>query len=252
MTTSFKNSLLLRLQEHILQKAPFIILWNCEHCDGAHSGDLFKKVARVEKTSEKNADIILFDGQDRPFVAVHVSGNIRPNLKTAKEFQDKGIIYIQLTSPNKNESDPIDMMAHPKFVNTCLNPKCGSCGRHQLEKSMFIIDSQCWKCNSGMKVAVMKCGHYHPGPDMFSAKELEFARSKGVLIKDNFSQTMGESYLSNTCPSCLSLTGQHYLFTDHLVYALNGGYNYEEHPAGYHCQYCLWDADKPDEVNAFD
>lgn len=89
-----------------------------------------------------------------------------------------------------------------------------------------------------MKVAVLeKCGHY-PGPDEFSDLEVAFARSKGVIIKSNYSKTVRSAYLSNTCPNCEMMTGNHYLFTEHYTSAMYGYYTYERYPQGYFCEHC--------------
>jgi phage FluMu protein Com len=132
-----------------------------------------------------------------------------------------------------------DVLSKPRFVMTCLNPKCKKCGHFQQEKTLYIIDADCWKCQAPMKIAVMDYGgHDFPGPDRFSPQELEFARSKGVLIKNNYSKTVRQAYLSNTCPTCDMLTGDHFLFTDYYTQAIYGYYPYESFPQGYRCEHC--------------
>ncbi|HEY5326299.1 MAG TPA: hypothetical protein VIJ27_04815 [Mucilaginibacter sp.] len=105
---------------------------------------------------------------------------------------------------------------------------------------MVIIDSTCWKCKADMKIAVLDCSGYHPDPEAFSEDELSLARSEGVVIKSNYSKTVGRAYLSNTCPSCDTLTGNHYLFTDHFSEAMYGYLTYKRFPAGYFCEACYW------------
>jgi len=58
-----------------------------------------------------------------------------------------------------------------------------------------------------MKIALIELY----GPERFTDKEIEFARSKGVLIEEKFSGTMQESYLANTCPKCGAFIGQFYI-----------------------------------------
>jgi hypothetical protein len=234
----FKQSLFAVLQEHVEQQKPFTISWHCVYCGDPHAGNLFKKARSVSDVVGEPNQMILADENGQTFVVVIISKNKKPNLGIAHSFRDQGIIYLQICPPVGDEKNIVESVSNPRFVSTCLNPKCKTCGGYQSEKSLVIIDSECWKCNSKMKVAIMDCNGHYTGPEAFTGDELTFARSKGVLIKNNFSKTVGESYLSNTCPTCAALTGQHYLFTDHYTEAMNGYYTYESYPAGYSCEYC--------------
>jgi len=85
---------------------------------------------------------------------------------------------------------------------------------------MLIVSSSCYKCGKPIKVAAVNNDRNMSswiGPEEFTEEELDFARSKGVFIKSNFSKTMGTSYLSNTCPHCSAFVGQHYLFTEYIA-----------------------------------
>jgi hypothetical protein len=46
-----------------------------------------------------------------------------------------------------------------------------------------------------MKVAFYRMAYSTFGPDAFNQKEVELARSKGVLIKEQYSRTKNERYL---------------------------------------------------------
>jgi hypothetical protein len=234
----FKQTLFAILKEHVEQQRSLTISWNCTYCSGRHTGNLFKKVRSVTDVEGQPNQINLADENGQSFVIVHISKNKKPNIDIAHGLRDQSIIYLQVCPPDGDDTRIMESVSSPRFVSTCLNPKCKTCGGYQSEKKLVIIDSECWKCNSKMKVAIMDCNGHYPGPETFTDDELTFARSKGVLIKNNFSRTAGESYLSNTCPTCAALTGQHYLFTDHYTEAMNGYYAYQSYPVGYTCEYC--------------
>ncbi|MEJ7691572.1 hypothetical protein [Daejeonella sp.] len=236
---TFKKTVIALLEEHLLAKEPLPISWHCVHCDGHHSGDLLRRVKSV--TEDTSTEIFLLDENANPFAVIDISKNKKFNSTAAEGFQQSGVIYIQLNPLNDNGRGFKDMLAGPKYVNSCLNPKCKKCNGFQKDKSLVIIDADCWKCKAPMKVGMLDCGGYHPGPEAFTDDELALAREEGVDIRDNFSRTIGESYLSNTCPHCDALTGQHYLFTDYFVPANNGEYPYETFHTGYFCERCHWE-----------
>jgi len=80
-----------------------------------------------------------------------------------------------------------------------------------LENTMQINNAECWKCGKLMKIALMLSKGTFFGPEGFNEKQIEFARSKGVLIKQQFSKTLESSYLANTCPTCGEFIGQFFV-----------------------------------------
>jgi hypothetical protein len=97
---------------------------------------------------------------------------------------------------------------------------------------MYIIDTNCWKCNHAIKVALIRSDDIDKrdkttsGPETFNDQEVELARSKGVIILNQFSATMKSSYLANTC-TCGAFVGQSKLFIDYLVRAQLGELAFE-------------------------
>jgi len=240
---SFKKTLIGLLDDYIQKQVPLAVSWECIYCGGRHTGNLFKKVRSVaDGTTDHKDEIPLQDETGQTFAVIGISKNKKPNTEIANTYRDQRIIYLQICPPLNGNDNILETISKPKLVGTCLNPKCKTCGGFQHEKSMVIIDSACWKCGGAMKVAVLDCQGHHPGPDGFTADELGLARSKGVLIQDNYSKTVGHSYLSNTCPSCNMLTGDHFLFTDHFCEAMYGNLTYERFPLGYFCEVCHWNS----------
>jgi hypothetical protein len=213
MATPFKRSLTLLLRSYVDTQKPLHLSWTCTYCRVKHSANLLENVAGIENkvvSDDLNADIGLMTADGQLLSAVHISKNKRPIANAVAHYQTHNIDYIQVT-PN---DDPLTSLERPLYVGTCLNPKCEKCGGYQQEKNLLIIDSKCWKCNGGMNVAVLECSGYHGGPDRFTEDELSIARGKGAIIANSFSKTVGHSYLSNTCPHCQMLSGNHFLF-DH-------------------------------------
>lgn len=99
-----------------------------------------------------------------------------------------------------------------------------------MSSRMYIINASCWKCDQPMNVAVIdnesNKGNGFRGPDTFSKEEHDIAIKNGVIIKQHKSYTLNETYNANTCPHCSVFIGQHYLFTDYFVEAMNGYYQY--------------------------
>jgi hypothetical protein len=62
-----------------------------------------------------------------------------------------------------------------------------------------------------MKIALIDQEHELVGPREFSCEQVRIATERGALLKENYSRTMEERYLSNTCPNCNAMTGDFYL-----------------------------------------
>ena len=128
-------------------------------------------------------------------------------------------------------------------------PTCKNCNNPLSLKIMKIIEGKCWKCNAEMKVAILHSpddhikGSSHPGPDLFNEKDIEFARSKDVLIKPHHSHTAEDTYLANTCGSCDAFIGGRYLF-DYFCQAEDNKYQSTDFEVGFHCENCFNDEEE--------
>jgi hypothetical protein len=234
---TFKSVLIGHLETQLNDKQAIPVDWDCAYCYGKHSGNLLKNVKEVQAGTSPD-EIELMNEEGNAFKVIGISKLKKVNAEKIAAFREQGVIYIEVSSVMEEGKTPADQLAHPKFLGTCLNPKCKVCSGFLQSKNMIIIDSTCWKCDGQMKVAVLEKSHHYPGPDAFSPAEIEFARSKGALIQSNYSKTVGNAYLSNTCPHCNAMTGNHYLFTEHYTSAIYGYYNFERFPQGYYCEHC--------------
>lgn len=100
-----------------------------------------------------------------------------------------------------------------------------SMSAHKSNK-MYIVTGTCWKCNESINAAMIRDEQLSTnkfyGPADFSKNQIQFAREKGVIIEEHFSFTRQETYLANTCGKCKTFIGEHYLFTEYFVTAMNG------------------------------
>ncbi len=110
----------------------------------------------------------------------------------------------------------IEQQAYEKYIQATskepfTRPKCKKCSSPEARQFLHIIPTSCWKCSAEMKIALIDIEHVIVGPCGFSNDEIKIATECGALLKENYSQARNERYLSNTCPSCKSLTGDWFL-----------------------------------------
>ena len=100
-------------------------------------------------------------------------------------------------------------------------------------RTMYIVKTSCWKCKGAMNAAVISDyiegnENFSYGPDGFSEIEMKIAEENDVVIKEQYSATIGEIYFANTCPNCSTFIGQHYLFTGVFCAAKYGDCDFME------------------------
>lgn len=79
------------------------------------------------------------------------------------------------------------------------------------QNTMQINNAECWKCGKLMKMALILSKGNLFGPEEFNDKQIELARSKGVIIQQQFSKTSEAFYLANTCPACGAFMGKFFI-----------------------------------------
>ncbi|MBP9923539.1 MAG: hypothetical protein KBF92_06890 [Bacteroidia bacterium] len=244
---SFKILLAEKLQHHLTTQRPLLITWNCIYCNSRHSGNLLKKIKSVKVEYNMTVcqpDIALFENDEKVIAVVEIVVTHKPEETVLKYYKDNNIILIQLNVKSDKDINELEKkIAHPDFVGTCFNPKCKVCGHYVRKTIMTIVDGHCWKCHKIMKVAIveggMERGESTSGPDKFTSKEIEFAKSNGVIIKMHYSKTANEKYLANTCSMCGSFAGKYHLFSDYLSPASLGELPSKTYDRGYHCNHCI-------------
>ncbi|MBS0645226.1 MAG: hypothetical protein JSR97_01360 [Verrucomicrobia bacterium] len=247
---SFKNLLANKIDHHIKTNTPLAIKWNCKYCGGQHSGNLLKKIKSVKVEHNLTVcqpDIALIENDNRVFAVIEIVVTHKPEENVLSFYSDNDIILIQISlSSDKDIDDLESKISQPDIISTCYNPKCKTCGQFQQKKIMTIIDGPCWKCGSTMKVAtiasstggLVRGSSNNLRPSDFTNEEIIFAKSKGVLLKTQYSNTVNERYVANSCKKCGSFAGDFYLFTQYIAPAFQGELPSSTFDIGYHCEQC--------------
>ena len=95
---------------------------------------------------------------------------------------------------------------------------------------LYLVHAQCWKCRKPVKVAMIKgaAPHHFYGPEGFNPQLTELAQQHGASIQPQYSHTQQTTYPANTCAHCQAFIGEHYLFTEYFMSAIEGSYVYEK------------------------
>lgn len=248
---SFKTLLTKKIQQHIDNSLPLNITWICQHCRDIHSGNLLKKIKSVRleyKIGVCQPDITLLDIDEKVFAVIEIVVTHKPERQVLNYYKTNNIILIQIELKSDNDIYEIDSkISNPDLISICFNPKCKNCRHYLQKKIMTIIDGPCWKCNNIMKIATISSGNCgqthgistHLGPSYFTAEEIFLAKTKGVILKTQYSKTAGNKYLANSCLKCGSFAGDFYLFTDYIVPAEYGKLPSKTFEIGYYCEHCV-------------
>ncbi len=241
---SFKRLLTRKLEQHISDSTPLEITWKCNNCGEKHSGNLIKKAINVKLEyymGECQPDIALIDKGGKVFAVIEIVVTHKPEQKILEFYRANNITLIQINLESDQDIFNLNLKAsNPNIVSLCTNPKCPSCGRATLKRYLTIIDGWCYKCKGSMNIATIHRGFngYYMRPDEFSPSEVAIANSKGANLKMNYSKTMRERYMSDTCPNCNAFAGSHFVFTEYYSPAGYGEIPSVVHDIGFVCPSC--------------
>jgi Competence protein CoiA-like family len=247
---SFKNLLASKIEQHIKTNTPLPISWSCKYCGLLHTGNLLKKIKDVKieyYLTVCKPDIALIDHNNKVFAVIEVVVTHKPEENVLNFYNDNDIILVKINLTSDKDIDDLDSkISQPDEVSTCYNPKCKTCGQFQQKRIMTIIDGPCWKCDSTMKVATISSSRgglinastNNLRPSDFTEKEIAFAQSKGVKLKTQYSKTVNEKYVANSCNKCGSFAGDFYLFTQYIAPASYGELPSQTFDIDYHCEHC--------------
>ncbi len=235
---SFKRMLVTKLLQYAQEKKEIFMNWNCKYCGEKHSDNLLKKVYDVkEEYSLQNCkpDIALLNDKGIVFAVIEITVTHAPELNVIKYYAENKIILIQITLSSEDDLNNIDAkIANPDSVDFCFNPKCKKCGKFAIKKELVILDENCYNCDSAMKVCYISVKDYPVTPRSFNDAEINFAKSKGVLLQERYSRTENEKYVANVCPRCNAFIGDFYMH-DYMPAMDNNKSQYE---IGYFCDAC--------------
>jgi hypothetical protein len=238
---SFKKMLQENIKRCINDKLPINMTWECNYCNGKHEGNLLKKVSDIKDEYYMNVckpDIALFDEKGKVFAVVEIVVTHKPEKNVMKYYHDNNIILIQIDLDSENDLDNIDeKIKRPSIVDCCFNPKCKICGEYMIKKDLIVLNERCYNCGNSMMVCYINTNNGYKTPAEFNKYEIDFARSKNVLLEMRFSKTVNKKYLANICPCCKAFVGGWFLFDDII---LEHAYdeNIPKYDMGYYCDKC--------------
>lgn len=247
---TFKTLAHSKINELLKAKKALNFEWKCNHCTETHKGDLLKKTKSVKLEHNLGVcqpDLALLDESNQVYAVIEVVVTHKPEARTLEYYKNNNIVLIECTL--NSDLDLVDVnnkLSQPDTVNICVNPKCKKCGNYLTKLYMYINESGCYRCGNNIKYAYIMSqtggsirGYgNHLYPDYFNNEEIQLARSHGVVLKKRYSKTSGYSYLANSCNSCNTFIGNHYMFIDYISQE-----DYEESEKnkifiGYQCDEC--------------
>jgi hypothetical protein len=233
---SFKKMLLDKIKNCISNKLPINMTWKCNHCHEEHGGNLLKRAFDVKDEYDMETckpDIALFDEKRNVFAVIEIIVTHEPEDTAINYYKTNNIILIQIRLDSEDDLENIDgKIEKPSEVDFCVNPKCSNCGSYMLKKNLIVVTNNCYSCEKPMKICYIDKSFIIKSPSSFNDKEINLAKSKGVMLKMCFSQTSQETYLANKCPNCWAFIGDFYLH-DYI-----SEHNKQIYFAGYYCDKC--------------
>ena len=235
-----------RIESAIVNGEPLPVTWECGRCYREHEDDLVKGAGIVEIEQAIDIEngkiipdvtVVGLSGKPQTFVEVIVTHEPEQPVYDYAKANNVAVVEIRLKSEDDLEVlGEVDRLKPSKATLPCLTPSCRKCSNPLLDEPtlyfLYVVTAPCWKCQGKMKLAlweVVKGGlsdyfgsSYTFGPSgrfigMFveegdgpSEEELTLARKHGAVIKRQSSQTMGTSYMANTCAQCGAFVGANY------------------------------------------
>lgn len=237
-----KRLLTQRIKTGITTGRSVNVEWGCPRCEREHKSDLVRGAASAAvehtiRTAQRTIrpDVTVLDACDEPLTLIEVIVSHSPD-KPVYDFAHAngiGLVEFQISA-----GEEVAALEHSRILRParatlrCLTPSCSTCAHpianEPVRYSLHVVTAPCWKCGRDMKLALWETEggelHDYLGGDVFGPSglrygitvedgegpdtaELSLARTHGVVIKRQYSRTMGESYLANTCTACGSFVG---------------------------------------------
>ena len=241
-----KHLLAARAERAIAKGEPLPITWECERCYRKHESDLVQGVecVKVEHAIDIEdgriiPDVTLVSQLGKPHTIVEIIVTHKPEKPVYDYAKANNVAVVELIL--KSEDD-LEILGKESPLNSfkatlpCLTPACPKCDNPLFYEPtlyfLYVVTAPCWKCQAEMNLALWQVvsggGLFdHLGPYTFgpsgrttgmsveegtgpSEGELTLARKHGAVIKRQDSQTMGTSYMANTCTECGAFVGANY------------------------------------------
>ena len=232
-----------RIDTAIRARQPVPVVWECGRCYRDHETDLVSEATGVAvehrirtDTGGVRPDVTVFGPPDTPQTFIEVIVTHEPEQPVYDYARSNGVAVAEFRLATATDLEALDRegtLQPAKATLRCLTPSCSACGdplhNESIRYSLYVVVAPCWKCRGQMKVALWGAdeGEMHDylggrsvfGPSGLSRtitveegqgpaeEELAVARGHGVVIKRQYSRTMGAPYLANTCQRCGAFVG---------------------------------------------
>jgi len=207
-----------RLSAALSSNQPLPVKWECIQCRDLHEANLVKSATgvRIEQNlGHCRPDITLIKANGSPSAFVEVVVKHAPDENVIEYARQHSIALVEFHITTTDDLERISQseVLLPTKVDVCSRPKCTVCGLPFRKRELHVVDAICWKdkCKHPMKVAIVEIEGWLIDPEAFTDQELDVARQHGAILKNNYSETRRESYISNTCSHCGAFVGSFHL-----------------------------------------
>ena len=204
------------IQTALKEGKPINLRWHCSECDDTHEANLLKQttVAKLEcHLGVARPDVLLADSDDKPVTVIEVIVSHPPEDAARSFYEEAGIPVVEVRLDTYDALDALRDLSvlRASAVSICTRPKCDGCGRPLSAKMVHVVDGDCYRCGGVMKISFADVEGYCYDPSQFSKRDTEVAEQRGCILREQFSKTVQESYVANTCGGCGAFTGSFYL-----------------------------------------
>ena len=222
--------------------------WHCEECGEYHKGNLIKKAVKVLEEYDLDIcrpDIALLDNDGKVVIVIEVVVTHEPETKVLSYYKDNKIVCLQLVVHDFEDCDDLEeKLLRVNNVNVCPNAICPICGHKMNYAKMFFIDASCWRCNSGIRFALIRSSQgINIDSTGFNENEIALANQYGANIKEVRTKDRRTASYS-VCKKC---TGHNFTsFNFELLYSPET----ETIDLGMKCFHCICKT-KPYSISSF-
>ncbi len=237
-----KTFLFEKILKHLDSRTPLPVAWPCGKCGKLHEANLLRKATQVRLEHDLGyckPDVLLLTEANIPVAAIEVVVTHKPEESALAYYLEEGIALIEF---EVHDGEALEMIRVGEAllatrINQCISPKCKDCHMPLRENHLIIDTARCRRCERQLKVCFIQIAeNYTLGTNKFTDDQIRIARELGVCLERQYSQTLDEEYIANTCPTCRTWVGEHFLHFMTSDYALRKQYR-----VGYHCIVCSRD-----------
>jgi ribosomal protein L37AE/L43A len=194
---SFKLLLLEKIKNHIANKTPIGIEWECINCHEKYKGNLIQAAIDVKEEYQMEncrADIALLNKKGKPFAVIEIVVTHKPEEAAIEFYKRNKIALIQIELQSEDDLERIDAkINNPASIDYCFNRHCPNHSVSIFQRRAMVHKKICGNLHP-MFTCTVRIDHLfgiHYYTDLTN-EEIETAKSKGVRFENN----------KVICPSC--------------------------------------------------